>query len=96
MGDGLRRVERSCREHIQVCDPKAGDALIDELFAWYGASGLPDYRPNTPKFEIVPSILAKQEVKAVLNWSVDSKYRLWVTCRRGIRQTRSIGLSSGE
>jgi hypothetical protein len=39
-----------------VRDAKTGDGLIDELYAWYGAEALPDYRPNSPKFEIQPSV----------------------------------------
>ncbi|OGO23749.1 MAG: hypothetical protein A2Z28_07020 [Chloroflexi bacterium RBG_16_51_9] len=39
-----------------VSDPATGDKLIDELFAWYGAEGLPTYRPSNPKFEISPSV----------------------------------------
>lgn len=39
-----------------VTDPKAGDGLIDELFAWYGAEALPNFRPATPKFEIASSV----------------------------------------
>jgi hypothetical protein len=39
-----------------VCEPKTGDAVIDELFAWYGADALPNYRPDSPKFDIKPSV----------------------------------------
>ncbi|MDP3879904.1 MAG: C-GCAxxG-C-C family protein [Dehalococcoidales bacterium] len=39
-----------------VSDPKAGDGMIDELFTWYGAEGLPDYHPESPKFDIEPSV----------------------------------------
>ncbi|MBI4303345.1 MAG: C-GCAxxG-C-C family protein [Chloroflexi bacterium] len=38
-----------------VSEPKTGDGLIDELFAWYGAEALPNYQPKTPKFVIAPS-----------------------------------------
>lgn len=39
-----------------VTDPKTGDALIDQLFSWYGQTALPNYRPKTPKFQVVQSV----------------------------------------
>ena len=39
-----------------VADTTVAEQLIDELFAWYNTEALPDYKPKTPKYDIVASV----------------------------------------
>jgi hypothetical protein len=39
-----------------VADPKVADQIIDEVYAWYCQTALPDYKPKSPKFQIAPSV----------------------------------------
>lgn len=39
-----------------VADTKVAEQIIDELFAWYNTEALPNYKPKTPKYDIVASV----------------------------------------
>ena len=39
-----------------VADTTIAEKLIDELFAWYSSEALPNYKPQTPKYDIVASV----------------------------------------
>jgi hypothetical protein len=54
-------------------DPKP---LIDELFFWASQTNLPDYRPKTPKFEIVKSVSGSPLCHvSVQRWCEVSKFK---------------------
>ncbi len=41
-----------------VTDDKARDQIIDELYSWYGEEALPNYTPQSPKFQKIASTVA--------------------------------------
>jgi hypothetical protein len=51
-------------------------ALIHELFNWYDQEALPNYRPKSPKFEIVKSVSRSPLCHAsVTNWCKVAKFK---------------------
>ena len=57
----------------------AADAkpIIDEMYAWYGASILPDYKPATPKFSTITTSIANSQLchVSVTRWSEVSGFK---------------------
>lgn len=58
-------------------DAKIAKAVIDEVFAWYGAEELPNYKPKEPKFDTIPTSIANSQLchVSVTTWSVKSGFK---------------------
>ncbi|MBI4346982.1 MAG: C_GCAxxG_C_C family protein [Elusimicrobia bacterium] len=66
----------ACVAMYLATDTKTADALIDELFTWYGQQALPDYTPKTPRYQIVSSVAESPLCHAsVTNWCVKSGFK---------------------
>lgn len=55
-------------------DAKVANAIIGELFAWYGAEALPNYKPKNPKFQTIVTSVANSQLchVSVTTWSKTS------------------------
>jgi len=60
-------------------DPKKRElpySIIQEVFQWYEQTGLPDYRPKKPKFDIVKSVSRSNLCHvSVSKWCKTSKFK---------------------
>lgn len=59
-----------------VSDPKVGNPIINELYSWYATEALPNYKPKTPKFDIISSVAESQLCHAsVTKWCDKSGFK---------------------
>ncbi|MBI2831283.1 MAG: C-GCAxxG-C-C family protein [Chloroflexi bacterium] len=58
-------------------DSKTGNPIINEVFGWYGAEQLPNYKPASPKFANISSTAANSQLchASVSEWCTRSGFK---------------------
>lgn len=60
-----------------IHEGKTGNPIINELYAWYGAEALPNYKPSTPKFDKIEASVAESQLchVSVTRWCEKSGFK---------------------
>ncbi|MEW6142658.1 MAG: C-GCAxxG-C-C family protein [Chloroflexota bacterium] len=60
-----------------IHEAKTGNPIINELFGWYGAESLPDYKPKSPKFANMVTSVAESQLchQSVTRWCEKSGFK---------------------